>query len=61
VESRGGKEAGKCGVKRVVIETQQFRRMTVLRAESQSEASYSFLELDARKEGADHTQLSGGS
>jgi hypothetical protein len=35
--------------------------MTVLRAESQSEASYSILELDGRKEGADHTQLSGGS
>lgn len=37
---RGGKDAGKCVVKSVVIETQQFRRMTVLRAESQPEASY---------------------
>ncbi len=61
MKCRVGKEAGECVVKRVVIETQQFRRMTVLRAESQSEASSSILELDGRKEGADHTQLSGGS
>lgn len=48
-ECRGGVEAGKCVVKRVVIETQQFRRMTMPRAESQPEACYSILELDGRR------------
>jgi hypothetical protein len=48
-------KAGKCVVKKVVIETQQFRRMTVLRAESQPEASYSILELQGRKAQTTHS------